>query len=216
MIGLRSNFGPSLALTAVTVVVALIAAAIVARRCHHAGLPWLDAAARVLAWGSVAAVIVATALPRRIGIETGGDLVLELGRAGLGDWRRFFDDPLSLQSIQLVANMLLYAAAGFTMVVGWYRLRYRVVPICLALSVMIETAQFLVLGRVAALDDVLLNVAGAALGYFAAEVFTRLRLRVRAPGAGPAGSESPEGPARFVAVSTDESVTSGPGVNGRY
>ena len=86
--------------------------------------------------------------------------------------------------------MLLYAAAGFTMVAGWYRLRYGVVPICLALSVMIETSQFLVLGRVAALDDVLLNVVGAALGYLAAEVFTRLGFRVRAQAAEPVGPES--------------------------
>jgi hypothetical protein len=179
MLGLRSNFGPSLTLTAITVVVSFVVAAAVARRRQLSGRLWIEQAARVLAAGSVIAVIVATALPRRIGIETDGDIVLALGRAGLGEWRRFLDDPLSLASIQLAANVLLYVAVGFTMAVGWYRLRRRVLPICLALSVAIETTQFLVLGRVAALDDVLLNMAGAVLGYLAAGVVVRHGLRRR-------------------------------------
>jgi hypothetical protein len=170
VVGLRSNFGLSLLLAAGTVVASALLAAVVAHRRRAAGRPWFAPVARVLAGGAVVVILVTTALPSRFAIESDGDLVLSLGRAGLGDWRQFFDDPVSLASIELVANVALYAPVAFTMVLGWYRLRSAVLPACLALSIGIEATQFLVLGRVGALDDVVLNVAGAGLGYGAAQL----------------------------------------------
>jgi len=168
VIGLRSQFGTSLFLAFVIVLVSSMAAAVAARRAGAAGRSGREAAARVLAAGAVLVTIVATALPRRFGIETDGDLVLQLGRGGLREWRNLFVDPLTLASIELVANILLYSAIGFTMTIAWYRKRRFVVIACVLLSVLVETAQYLVLGRVAAVDDVLLNMVGAVIGYLAA------------------------------------------------
>ena len=212
MLGLRSNFGLSLVLAAVTVIVSVVVAAAAARRRHAAGRTWFDAAARVLAAGSVIVVIVTTALPRRFAIETDGDLVVQLGRAGLGEWRRFFDDPVSLASIQLVANVVVYAAVGFTMVLGWYGLRGWVLPACLALSVGIEAIQFLVLGRVGALDDVLLNMAGAVLGYGAAELVAHTGFGRRATSGTANGGEVQRVTATPAA---DDSPAHQAGVDGR-
>lgn len=168
VIGLRSNFGPSLVLVIVVVLLASVAAAISARRAAAKGRSPLVAAARSLAAGAVAATLAATALPHRWGIESDGDLALGLGSGGLSDWQVLVDDPASLPAIQLVANVVLYAAIGFTMTLGWPEHRRWVTPLCVALSVLIETAQFTLLGRVAALDDVVLNGAGAVAGHLAA------------------------------------------------
>ena len=168
MIGLRSQFGPSLVLVALIAAIALPFVWSAARRASATGGSLSGAAARVLAGAAVMATIVATALPRTFGLETDGDLVLGLGRGGLGEWRILFDDPTSLASIELLANVLLYVAVGFTATLGWFRQRRFVLPACLALSVLIEAAQYGLLGRVAALDDVVLNGAGALIGYLAA------------------------------------------------
>jgi hypothetical protein len=179
MIGLRSQFGEALVVVFVVVAIAVAAGIVVARREYVRGGPWLQALMRVLAVGAVIATIVATALPRRLGIETDGDLVLRLGRGGLNDWRILFRDPLSLASIELVANVLLYAGVAFTMVLGWSERRRIVVPACVALSVLIELAQWLVLGRVGTLDDVVLNGAGAIVGYALASALLRTRTFAR-------------------------------------
>jgi len=113
MIGLQSNFGPSLALAAVVALSTSLAALVVAWRRHAAGDPWQAPAARVFAIGAIIVVIAATALRRRFGIDTDGDLVLRLGRAGLADWRVAFRDPGSLPAIQLFSNVLLHAPVGF-------------------------------------------------------------------------------------------------------
>jgi hypothetical protein len=173
MTGLRSNFGQSLALVAIVAAIAVVAALVAARRASAGGSSPLGPAARILAAGAVGAMIVSTALPRRLAIETDGDLVLELGRGGLGDWRVLFDDPNSLASVELIGNVLLYVPIGLTMTLGWFRQRRFVLPACIALSLLIEAAQYTVLGRVAALDDVLLNAAGAALGILIAWALTR-------------------------------------------
>jgi len=176
VIGLRSQFGPSLVLVLVVTMLAVPAAVMAARRASATGGSPLRAAARVLAAGAVTATIVATALPRRLGIETDGDLVLRLGAGGLRSWRVLFDDPTSLASVELVSNVLLYGAVGFTMTLGWFGQRRFVLPTCLTLSVLIEAVQWGLLGRVAALDDVVLNGAGALIGYLVAVVVARSRL----------------------------------------
>jgi len=61
------------------------------------------------------------------------------------------------------------------MVFGCCRRRHLEPIICLGLSVSIETIQFLALGRVAPLDDVVPNVSGALVGYVAAIGSSRLK-----------------------------------------
>lgn len=173
MIGLRSNFGASLLGAAVAFAIAVVAAGVVARRRSAAGRPWLTEAARVLTVGAVVVVIVATALPRSLVVER-GDLVLELGRAGLADWRSAFANPGSLPSLQLFSNALLYVPVGFGLAVGWVHRRRLAIPLCAGLSVGIETLQYFVLDRVAALDDVVLNVSGAIVGWLAGLLFVRI------------------------------------------
>jgi hypothetical protein len=168
MIGLRSQFGPSLVLIALVALVAGAAALTAARRRRAAGRSGGVAAARVLAVGAVVVTVVATALPRRLGVETDGDLVLRPGKGGLAGWRTLFDAPTSLASLLLVGNVLLYAAVAFALTLGWFPNRRLVVPVCVGLSVLIEAAQYGVLGRVAAIDDVILNATGAGIGYLAA------------------------------------------------
>jgi glycopeptide antibiotics resistance protein len=74
-------------------------------------------------------------------------------------------DPRSAV-IQIVGNVLVLAAFGFvTGHGGWARFG-RVVLVAAAASTSIEAAQYLLaLGRVASVDDVLLNTAGAALAF---------------------------------------------------
>lgn len=175
MIGLRSQFGLSLFLVAIVVTTAVLAAAVAAARAPAGGGAKRTAAARVLAAGALTVTLVATALPQRLGIATDGDLVFRLGAGGLGNWRILFEDPTSLASVELVGNVLLYTAICFTLTLGWYAHRWLVLPVCVALSVLIETVQYLVLGRVAALDDVVLNGAGAAVGHLVAMAVMRSR-----------------------------------------
>src|SRR5689334_12520035 len=74
-------------------------------------------------------------------------------------------DPRSAV-IQVVGNLLVLATFGFvTGHGGWARFG-RVVLVAAATSTTIEAAQYLLaLGRVASVDDVLLNTAGAALAF---------------------------------------------------
>ncbi|MGI5126977.1 VanZ family protein [Pseudonocardia sp. CA-107938] len=64
---------------------------------------------------------------------------------------------------QIGGNLLVFAALGAAAPLRW-PLGWRVVAIAAAGSVAIEVAQYvLAIGRVSSADDVLLNVAGAAL-----------------------------------------------------
>jgi len=67
---------------------------------------------------------------------------------------------------QLIGNLLLLAPIGFLLPIVVPRLRWRGVLLwCLALTVGIEITQWLMnAGRQADIDDVWLNVAGAAAG----------------------------------------------------
>lgn len=168
VIGLRSQFALSIIVVLVVGIVAVAATSISVGRARSAGLPWIASAARIMAAASVVTTLAATAMPRRLAIEADGDLALQLGRGGLGDWSILFNDPTSLASIALLGNVLLYVPVAFTTVVGWYRWRRLVLPVCLALSIGIEMVQYLALGRVAALDDIVLNMTGAVIGYVAA------------------------------------------------
>lgn len=175
MIGLRSQFGPSIAAAIVATLLAGTVAVVVWRRARSAGKPSLAPVARVLAVGAGLVTVIATALPRDLAIQTDGDLVWQLGRGGLGGWRVLAEDPSSLAAIELVGNVTLYGVLACLATLGWWNSRRWVVPVCLALSVLIETAQYLVLGRVGALDDVVLNGGGALMGYGIAMLLMRYR-----------------------------------------
>lgn len=130
--------------------------------------------ARHMTIGSALVAVVATSIrgPRLI-FESGGDLVLTLGGGGLGDLKQIAASPSSLAAILLAGNILLYVPIGFAGTFGWYDRRRSVLVGCLLLSIAVETLQMLALGRVAALDDVILNMTGATIGYGLASLMVR-------------------------------------------
>ncbi|BCJ38837.1 hypothetical protein Athai_63400 [Actinocatenispora thailandica] len=74
--------------------------------------------------------------------------------------------PAQTVGVQLVGNLLVFAAAGFFLPVRFARLRSlpRVLLLGALGSVLIETTQYLAeLGRVSSVDDVLVNAVGAGL-----------------------------------------------------
>lgn len=165
MKGLFSQFDESLAWAVGLTVVAIAFAAAGGFRDLRSGQPWLGGASRVLAVGAVLVIIVSTALPWS-GVRLGeGDLVLTPGRGGLGNIDNILADPNSLAGVLLLSNVVLYIPVAFFGALGWYNLRRFVIPASLGLSVLVETMQLLILGRVAATDDVLLNIGGAAIGF---------------------------------------------------
>jgi VanZ family protein len=93
-----------------------------------------------------------------------GDLVLELGRGGLSDWRVLYENPNSLSAVLLVANVLLYIPLATFGVLGWPRRTLSVFAGCLLLSLLVELAQRAFLDGISSLDDVLLNAGGALIG----------------------------------------------------
>lgn len=184
MRGLFSQFEASLVLAVVATVAAIAAAAVVGTRLRRSGGAWVTASARVLAVGAVIVTVVATALPRSAGFETGGDLVLRPGRGGLGNLDQILDDPNSLAGVLLLANIVLYIAVGLLATIGWYERRRVVLLGCLGLSLFVETSQYLFLGRVAATDDVILNMAGAVIGWGAALLAVGMGLARTKPSTG--------------------------------
>lgn len=175
MRGLFSQFDDSLVIAVSVVVVTLVAAAGIGFRTRQSGRSWRVPVARVLTVGSVAVAVVATALPRSgFRIERDGDLVMTPGRGGLGDLGQVAADPTSLAAVLLFANVLLYVPTAFMATLGWLHRHRRVLPGCLLLSIVVETGQYTVLGRVATVDDVILNTAGAVTGYVAALAVARV------------------------------------------
>ena len=184
-----SNYGLSLKIALYVAVVFLAAAGVVALRCHRAGRPATKPVARVLAVGSMIVVVIATALPRDWPPRFArGDLVLELGRGGLADWRVLYENPNSLAAVLLLANVLLYIPLALFGVVGWPRHGFLVWTGCVALSLGVELSQRAFLDGVASTDDVILNVSGATVGALAgAVIVARGRARRRAMSASLAG-----------------------------
>jgi hypothetical protein len=66
---------------------------------------------------------------------------------------------------EVVGNVLLFAPFGFVLCLRSFTAR-RTIGIALALSISIELVQLLLPGRTTAVDDVICNVSGAALGWF--------------------------------------------------
>lgn len=160
MDALRTNFEASL-VAALGVVVVVGLAAVAAHRQASSS----DAVHRVLLAGAAVLIVAATALPgswppHR---DSWGDLVLGLGEGGLADWRLLADPFGTLAAVELWANVAVYVPLG---VAAWLlgRSVLRAIAVGSGLSVAIEAWQWAALSRVAATDDVLLNVTGTALG----------------------------------------------------
>jgi VanZ like protein len=159
------HFGPSAALSIAVVVGTGLLALRTWFRCRRAGGPVLAPLARVLAVGSALLIIVTTAIPvdwppHRDGL---GRLILFPGREGLGFLDHSGDKPRDLPSLLLVANIAIYAPLAYFSTIVWGHVA-RVFAACLVLSVTIEAIQYLLLDRIAATDDVILNMLGAATG----------------------------------------------------
>jgi hypothetical protein len=113
------------------------------------------------------AIVAATALPQvwPPRISAGGDLVLELGRGGLREWRAILDSPTSWTSVLLLANVLVYVPFGFLGVMAWPHRKGLVFAAGVGISLLVEFSHFTISERVASTDDVLLNVLGLSLGW---------------------------------------------------
>lgn len=141
---------------ATTVVVALVLVA-TDRRRH---LPALAVVA------SVVLVVVATALPTHWSVESGADLRLVPGHGGLGKAGRQLVGGSPGAAVELFAlNGLVYLPVGAALACRWPSRWRLLVVVPLAVSTGVETVQYLALDRVAATDDVLLNVGGAVVGW---------------------------------------------------
>ena len=66
---------------------------------------------------------------------------------------------------EVIGNVLLFAPFGVVLCLRGFTIR-RTVGVALALSISIELVQLLLPGRTTAIDDVICNTSGAALGWF--------------------------------------------------
>ncbi|MEV7075745.1 VanZ family protein [Streptomyces sp. NPDC093990] len=85
-------------------------------------------------------------------------------------------DLLTMDTGQIVGNLLVFAALGFLAPLRFTALASvrRVVALGAGCSVLVETAQYVLhLDRVSSVDDVLLNTAGAGLAALASRVWWR-------------------------------------------
>jgi glycopeptide antibiotics resistance protein len=79
-------------------------------------------------------------------------------------------DLLTMSTVQVVGNLLVFAALGFFAPMRFVGLASvpRILTLAAACSVLIETAQYVLpIDRVSSVDDVLLNAAGAGLAALA-------------------------------------------------
>jgi len=177
MLGLRSQFSFAGLVALAVAVLTLAAAGVVWARQRRSGEIARNPVLTTLAIGWAGAVVAATALPRSWPPvwEGRGDLVLTPGRGGLSDWRVLFDDPNSLAAVLLVANVVLYVPLGYVATLRLGGKLWPAIGACSALAVTIELIQLGFLGRVASIDDLVLNAGGAAVGALGALAWTRRR-----------------------------------------
>lgn len=162
--GGHSWFGTNTGIVVVAVALLPIAAltvwALARRRLRRGATPgwaWRASLAEVgLVYGTVPWLVM-TMLPAAGGAR---------GQLSLVPLR----DLLTMPIYQIVGNLLVFAALGFFAPMRFSVLAslWRVVALAAAGSVLIEITQFVLpLGRVASIDDVLLNTAGAGLAALA-------------------------------------------------
>ena len=170
---LFSQFGDSIWAVLVVVFASAVVATLVAIRRANCGDPWQPTVARILTVGWALVIVAATAMPFPNGFDSDGDLVLAPGGAGLGDLNQIVADPTSLAAILLLSNILLYVPLAFFAAISFHPRRHLALLVCLALALAVETTQYLLLGRVAATDDLILNMVGSLIGYALASMLFR-------------------------------------------
>jgi hypothetical protein len=93
-------------------------------------------------------------------------------------------DLLAMGQAQIVGNLLVFAALGFLVPLRFAALASvpRILALAAGSSVMVETAQYvLLLDRVSSVDDVLLNAAGAGLAALASRPLWRTMAGASSP-----------------------------------
>lgn len=168
------SWGGVLTASAVGVPLVLLVVAVSARRHRQRG----DETAH--AWRTAAAEVCAVAgtLPWVWMILTPADGDREVRLVPLVDLADLFGSDWSTVVVQLVGNLLVFAAAGFCLPI-----RFRIGPagvaaLAAAGSLTVETLQYgLDIGRVSSIDDVLLNSAGAVLAALASRRWWAARIR---------------------------------------
>jgi hypothetical protein len=142
--------------------VAALAVWVLARRRTAAGMPsaWRMSLAEVgIVYGTIPWVWMI--------MEAGG----EVSAVSLVP----FHDLRTMSTVQIVGNLLPFAALGFFTPIRFATLASlpRILAIAAACSVLVETAQYFMPDRVSSIDDVLLNAAGAGLAALASQHWWR-------------------------------------------
>lgn len=161
MTGLRSNFLSGIVAVSVLLALGVVVTVVISRRSQES----TRSVPRGLAVVSLFAILVATLMPRSWPPQRDGwgDLVLAAGRDSLGQLGVLHSDPTSLAAVLIVLNVALFVPFAAFTVLGWGR-PWSVLLVALAVSLSIETIQLVALSRIAATDDVILNVSGAIVG----------------------------------------------------
>jgi hypothetical protein len=165
-----SSFREALLALLVLGVLGSVVAVVRARRASSGHR--VRAGARILTGSAVLGVVLATAMPRSWPPvwQTDGDLVLTPGRDTLGRLGQIFSSG-GIEDLLVLGNVAIYVPLGFFMTVAGAR-PFRAMFAAGALSAAVESLQMLGLGRVASIDDWLLNIIGAALGVATAKAMT--------------------------------------------
>jgi hypothetical protein len=129
------------------------------------GVPAGPAVRRALA----TVVTVAWTLPWLILVLTPLDAPRQVRPVPLRDLVEILADRPPTAFFQIVGNLLVFAAVGFGLALGWQVRFAHVVAVAAGMSIAVEALQYaLALGRVSSIDDVLLNATGAGLAALAA------------------------------------------------
>ncbi len=129
---------------------------------------------RTMGGGILAAALVLILATTLLPVIAGAPASLNLTPgATIRNYLRFGDDVLSARNLGL--NIALFVPFGLGLAL-WRRWGvFRVVPVAVVLSVLVEGAQYVLpLGRAVDVDDVLLNTFGALLGALTVVVVRRL------------------------------------------
>jgi hypothetical protein len=178
-----TSLGYLLVVTAAVVLLAVPAARLLARRRQRAG------ASRAWAWRATLTEVgmVVGTLPPVWLVLTPGDGPSRIVDPLRGLHENLAGGPLSA-SVQVVGNLLVFAAFGLLGPVRWRIGVREVLLLAAAASVLLETSQYVfALGRVSDLVDVVLNAGGAGLAALSARPWWR-----RTP-TGVEGARRPDG-----------------------
>jgi hypothetical protein len=156
----RQNFGGRVVLVALVLLATAIAAVVVARRPGSTRRSERVArTSRVCFVGFVAAAIAATTN----GLGGGQGFIWGIGDGGLelSDLRRF---PNTIQSVLLVGNVAIYIPVGLSAAIGWPLQGGRSLLASVAVPIVVEGLQVVLLQGVGSTDDVILNAIGVLTG----------------------------------------------------